>query len=53
MTSLYETLLLDQQLTVAVRAATPDALARTFAAHAGPLFDRGAFDALARLSPNP
>jgi hypothetical protein len=46
MISLYETLPLQQQLTCAVRAATPDALARAFAAHSGQFYDRGAFDAL-------
>ena len=49
MNTLHEMLPLQQQLTVAVRAATPDALARAFAAHAAQFYDRGAFDALARL----
>lgn len=48
MTRLYETLPVPRLLEVAVLTTGPAGMARTFAAHAGVIYDREAFDALAR-----
>lgn len=48
MSKLYDTLPVDTQLALAVRAKTPFRLAQTFALFAGQFYDRDAFDTLAR-----
>lgn len=47
MSKLYETLPIDTQLAIAVRAKTPYRLAQTFAVFAGQFYDLDAFDNLA------
>lgn len=48
MSRLYDTLPVETQLALAVRAKTPYRLAQTFAVFAGQFYDREAFDNLTR-----